>query len=90
MSPLGGRKDASLIPGYDAFSFVSFDPVSKEAVRFIREVAGLSEFGIRFPFNNASTTQTTISAPTNLTGRVNYYDELIVNSTLTVTVSVPL
>ena len=56
MSRLGSIVGGNYSPPRMEMSFVSFDPVARSAVQFLKEVAGIFDLGIRFPFNNDSTT----------------------------------
>ena len=58
-----------------------FDPVSKTAIQYIEALAGLSEFGIRFPYNNNSQTDLNVTGTTNLTARVNRYRDITIGAT---------
>src|SRR3990167_7161167 len=56
-------------------------------VATLGDLAGLYDLGLKFPYNNATTTDLTISAPANLSTTVNYYDVLTVNDTWTIQTS---
>lgn len=80
--PINNRDRATVIPGRSSLSALSFDPLTREAVRFIREVGGIYDLGIRFPFNNGSTTMLnqTSNATLSPTKGVLYYDELNISN----------
>ena len=82
---IGGRKSSLRVNRPDAFSYQAFDPVSREFIRAIREVAGMWEFGLRFPYEDGSTLVTTISANTDLTARINRYHTLEITGTAVLT-----
>ncbi len=78
--PAGYRR--ALGPVRDPISFISYDPVSKTAISFLREVAGIYRYGVRFPFNNDSTTDLTVTGgTTTLTNKVNRYRDIEITST---------
>lgn len=85
--PLGMFQGSNPLPGIGAFSSYNFDPVTRSAVQYINAIAAFSEFGARFPYNEATTTSLTTAGGETLTARINRYDELIVNKPLIVTVS---
>lgn len=62
----GVRDKATAAPGYGVFSEVVFNPTTVNAVRFIESLAGISLLGVRFPYNNGSTTDLTVSGTTNI------------------------
>lgn len=79
--PITQKNFATQAPGYGINSFVTYNPVTDERVRYIEALAGLSEFGIRYPFNNGSSTDSTVSSNSNLAAQVNYYNDLSVTGT---------
>ena len=87
--PLPGNRNATQVPGMSPVSFTSFDPVTQAAVQFVYDVNGIYEFGLRFPFNNASTTILNQSTSTTLTptrARLDY-DELNISGASTITIA---
>ena len=79
--PITQKNFATQAPGYGINSFVTYNPVTDERVRYIEALAGLSDFGIRYPFNNGSSTDSTVSSNSNLAAQVNYYNDLSVTGT---------
>ena len=78
----GSLRGATTAPGYGTpQGFLVFDPVSKTAIQYIEALAGLSEFGIRFPYNNNSQTDLNVTGTTNLTARVNRYRDITIGAT---------
>jgi len=89
MSPLGSKRAyGPFDPPRDQWSWVSFDPVARQAVQFLKEVGGIFELGIRFPFNNDSATDLTVSGTTTLTNKVNRYRDITVTATGVLTCNV--
>ena len=84
----GIRDKATQAPGYGAFGNVVFNPTADIAIQKMFDVNALSDLGIRFPFNNGSTTVTNISGSTTLSpsNGVLYYDELNISGGATVDV----
>ncbi|MEE8346895.1 MAG: hypothetical protein V3S20_06080 [Dehalococcoidia bacterium] len=84
----GGGQSA--LPGVGSpYSSVSWvDPVSRNSVRFINVVAAFSDFGIRFPYNDAVLTVSNITSNTTLSpvNGVLYYDELNISNSAVVDV----
>jgi len=74
----GVRDKATQAPGYGAFGSVMFNPTADLAIQKIFDVNQLSDFGIKFPFQNGSTTILNQASNTTLspTKGVLYYDEL--------------
>ncbi|MGK2966025.1 MAG: hypothetical protein ACSLFM_10535, partial [Tepidiformaceae bacterium] len=64
-----------------------FNPTADAAIRYIDAVGGLSDLGIRFPYNDDTATSLTVSAGATLTDPINNYDELIIDTPLKITVS---
>ncbi len=90
--PRGVRNRATPLPGYGGFSqpsLIQFDPRTGEAIRKMFDVNALSDFGIKFPFNNGSTTVLNQSSNTTITpvNGVLYYDELNISNSAVVTVA---
>lgn len=54
--PLGDKVAGSFDQPPALRSTISFDPVSKKALQILKEVGGIYELGLRFPFNNDSVT----------------------------------
>jgi len=59
---------------------VSYDPVTRTAINFLKEVGGIYEFGVRFPFNNDSTTDLDVTGTTSLTVQLNYYRDITIGA----------
>lgn len=84
---IGGRRTATPAPGYGAFSEVVFDPVTVSAVRYIEGIAAFSDLGLKFPFNNGTSTDLTTGSTTlSPVKSVLYYRDLTLNASATVDV----
>lgn len=70
-------------PNRDPFSFFSFDPVAKKFVERVFEVAGIHEFGVRFPFNRDSATDLTVGSDTTIAVKVSNYRDVLVEAGFT-------
>ena len=78
----GIRDRATQAPGYGSFGNVVFNPTADLAIQKIFDVNQLSDFGIKFPFQNGSTAILNQASNTTLspTNGVLYYDELNISA----------
>ncbi|HRI06604.1 MAG TPA: hypothetical protein PKW35_02240, partial [Nannocystaceae bacterium] len=87
--PIGANRYAIQAPGFGQLAPVTQDPGAVAAIQKLYAVSALGYLGLRWPYNNASTAVSNISAHTLLSptrGRLEY-NELNINGSYTMTFS---